>query len=129
MHVVQLKDGSHGVPLIFVRRQVIGSGFSTVLDVHHLHQIRQIETPVVVPAGFGRRHLAQRAQARGAVASAMDLLKKNGMQVTTFSPVELAKLRDKLRPVTAKYGVTVGQELVKELQSDLEKARTAGKKK
>jgi tripartite ATP-independent transporter DctP family solute receptor len=71
----------------------------------------------------------QRTQTRGAVATAMDLLKKNGMQVTTFSPTELAKLRDKLRPVTAKYGVTVGQELVKELQADLEKARTAGKKK
>jgi tripartite ATP-independent transporter DctP family solute receptor len=71
----------------------------------------------------------QRGQARGAVATAVDTLKKNGMQVTAFSPVELAKLRDKLRPVTAKYGVTVGQELVKELQADLEKARTAGKKK
>ena len=71
----------------------------------------------------------QRAQARGAVASAVDTLKKNGMQVTAFSPVELAKLRDKLRPVTAKYGVTVGQDLVKELQSDLEKSRSSGKKK
>ena len=71
----------------------------------------------------------QRAQARGAVANAVDTLKKNGMQVSAFSPVELAKLRDKLRPVTAKYGVTVGQDLVKELQSDLEKARLSGKKK
>ncbi len=71
----------------------------------------------------------QRAQARGAVSSALDTLKKNGMQVSTFSPVELSKLRDKLRPVTAKYGVTVGQDLVKELQADLDKARSSGKKK
>jgi len=71
----------------------------------------------------------QRAQARGAVSSALDTLKKNGMQVSTFSPVELSKLRDKLRPVTAKYGVTVGQDLVKELQADLDKARNSGKKK
>ena len=71
----------------------------------------------------------QRAQARGAVSSALDTLKKNGMQVSTFSPAELSKLRDKLRPVTAKYGVTVGQDLVKELQADLEKARSSGKKK
>jgi tripartite ATP-independent transporter DctP family solute receptor len=71
----------------------------------------------------------QRAQARGAVSSALDTLKKNGMQVSTFSPAELSKLRDKLRPVTAKYGVTVGQDLVKELQADLEKARLSGKKK
>jgi TRAP-type C4-dicarboxylate transport system substrate-binding protein len=63
------------------------------------------------------------------VANAIDTLKKNGMQVSTFNTTELAKLRDKLRPVTAKYGVTVGQELVKELQADLEKARSGGKKK
>jgi tripartite ATP-independent transporter DctP family solute receptor len=71
----------------------------------------------------------QRAQARAAVATAVETLKKNGMQVTTFSAPELAKLRDKLRPVTAKYGVTVGQDLVKELQADLDKARAAGGKK
>jgi len=64
----------------------------------------------------------QREQARGLVASALDNMKKNGMQVSQFSDAELAKLRDKLRPVTAKYGVTVGQELVKELQADIEKA-------
>ncbi len=71
----------------------------------------------------------QRAQARGAVASAVELLKKNGVQITSFNATELSKLRDKLRPVTAKYGVTVGQDLVKELQADLEKARSSSKKK
>jgi tripartite ATP-independent transporter DctP family solute receptor len=70
----------------------------------------------------------QRAQARGAVASAVDTLKKNGMQVTQFNETELSKLRDKLRPVTAKYGVTVGQDLVKELQADLDKARAKPRK-
>jgi tripartite ATP-independent transporter DctP family solute receptor len=69
----------------------------------------------------------QREQARGLVASALDNMKKNGMQVTQFSDAELAKLRDKLRPVTAKYGVTVGQDLVQELQADIAKA-AAGKK-
>jgi tripartite ATP-independent transporter DctP family solute receptor len=70
----------------------------------------------------------QREQARAQVSTAMDNMKKNGMQVTQFSEVELSKLRDKLRPVTAKYGVTVGQDLVKELQAELEKARASGKK-
>ncbi|MEY2803622.1 MAG: hypothetical protein RL657_958 [Pseudomonadota bacterium] len=70
----------------------------------------------------------QRAQARGAVSSAVETLKKNGMQVTQFNETELSKLRDKLRPVTAKYGVTVGQDLVKELQADLDKARTKSRK-
>jgi TRAP-type C4-dicarboxylate transport system substrate-binding protein len=70
----------------------------------------------------------QREQARGQVASALDNMKKNGMQVTQFSDAETAKLLDKLRPVTAKYGVTVGQDLVKELQADIAKASAAGKK-
>lgn len=71
----------------------------------------------------------QREQARGQVAAALDNMKKNGMQVTQFSDAELAKLREKLRPVTAKYGVTVGQDLVKELQADIEKlaSKKAGK--
>jgi len=71
----------------------------------------------------------QREQARGQVASALDNMKKNGMQVTQFSDAELAKLRDKLRSVTAKYGVTVGQDLVQELQAEIIKAssKKAGK--
>jgi hypothetical protein len=30
-----------------------------------------------------------------------------------------------MRPVTAKYGVNVGQDLVKELQAEIEKVRSA----
>jgi TRAP-type C4-dicarboxylate transport system substrate-binding protein len=58
-------------------------------------------------------------------ASILDNLKKNGMQVSQLPESEMAKLRDKMRPVTAKYGVTVGQDLVKELQAEIEKVRTA----
>ncbi|WP_137894898.1 TRAP transporter substrate-binding protein [Ramlibacter sp. 2FC] len=65
----------------------------------------------------------QREQARGQVASALDNLKKNGMQVTEFSAADVAKLRDKMRPVTAKYAVSVGQETVQELQAELAKVR------
>jgi hypothetical protein len=45
------------------------------------------------------------------------------MQVTELSAAELAKFRDKLRPVTAKYAVNVGQETVQELQAELAKVR------
>jgi tripartite ATP-independent transporter DctP family solute receptor len=65
----------------------------------------------------------QRAQARGLVASALDNMKKNGMQVTQLPPAEVSKLRDMMRPVTAKYAVNVGQETVKELQTELAKVR------
>jgi tripartite ATP-independent transporter DctP family solute receptor len=67
----------------------------------------------------------QRETARNLEASLLANLKKNGMQVTQLSDAEMSILRDKMRPVTAKYGVVVGQDLVKELQGEIEKVRTA----
>ncbi len=65
----------------------------------------------------------QREQARGQVASALDNMKKAGLQVTELSPAEQDKLRDKLRPVVAKYAVAIGQDVVNELQNELAKVR------
>lgn len=65
----------------------------------------------------------QREQARSQVATALDNLKKNGMTVTELPAAELSKMRDKMRPVVAKFGVTVGQDTVKELQEALAQAR------
>ena len=65
----------------------------------------------------------QRQQARSQVAVALDNMKKNGMQVTEFPTAEVNKLRDKLRPVTARYGVIGGQDTVKELQDQLASLR------
>ncbi len=65
----------------------------------------------------------QREQARAAVAANLDLLKKNGMQVTQFSPAEVAKLREKMKPVIAKYTANVGEALVGEMQAELAKLR------
>lgn len=65
----------------------------------------------------------QRQQARAQVASALENMKKGGMQVTELAPAELNKLRDKVRPVTAKYGVSVGQDTLKEVQDQLAKLR------
>ncbi|MFT3718828.1 TRAP transporter substrate-binding protein [Pseudorhodoferax sp.] len=65
----------------------------------------------------------QRQQARDQVAAALDNMKKNGMQVTELPPAEVAKLRDRMRPVTAKHAVTVGQDVVAELQAELAKVR------
>ncbi|KQP49910.1 TRAP transporter substrate-binding protein [Pseudorhodoferax sp. Leaf274] len=65
----------------------------------------------------------QRQQAREQVAIALDNMKKNGMQVTELPPAELTKLRDRMRPVTAKHAVTVGQDVVAELQAELAKVR------
>jgi TRAP-type C4-dicarboxylate transport system substrate-binding protein len=70
----------------------------------------------------------QRDKARALEASILENLKKNGMQVSQLPESEMAKLRDKMRPITAKYGVTVGQDLVKELQGEIEKVRSASQK-
>jgi tripartite ATP-independent transporter DctP family solute receptor len=67
----------------------------------------------------------QRDTARNLEASLLANLKKNGMQVTQLPESEMAILRDKMRPVTAKHGVTVGQDVLKEMQAEIEKARSA----
>ena len=65
----------------------------------------------------------QRQVAREAAVTALDGLKKAGMQVTELPAAEMDKLRDKMRPVIAKYAVAVGQDVVQELQTELAKAR------
>ena len=65
----------------------------------------------------------QRQLSRATVASNLDMLKKNGMQVTEFSPAEVAKLREKMKPVIAKYSATVGEVTVGEVTAELAKLR------
>jgi tripartite ATP-independent transporter DctP family solute receptor len=65
----------------------------------------------------------QREQARAQAASLLDNLKKNGMQVTELSAQDMNRLRDKMRPVTAKYAVSVGQETVQAAQTEIAKVR------
>ena len=65
----------------------------------------------------------QRQVAREAAGGTLDQLKKAGMQVTEMPAGEMDKLRDKMRPVIAKYAVAVGQETVKAMQNELAKVR------
>jgi len=48
------------------------------------------------------------------------------MTVSEFSPEELSKIRDKLKPVIDKYASSVGAEAVTQLYSEIGKIR--GKK-
>ena len=66
---------------------------------------------------------SQREQSRAAVAANLDLLKKNGMTVTVFPPAEVAKLREKMKPVIAKYSAAVGEATVNEMMAKLAKLR------
>ncbi len=65
----------------------------------------------------------QREQSRAMMNAALDLLKKNGMTVTEFPPAEVAKLREKMKPVVAKYAAVVGEATVNEVQAELAKLR------
>jgi TRAP-type transport system periplasmic protein len=66
---------------------------------------------------------AQRQAAREQSGSALDNLKKNGMQVTELAPAELAKFQAAMKPVVAKHSETVGPDVVKALEAELSKLR------
>jgi tripartite ATP-independent transporter DctP family solute receptor len=65
----------------------------------------------------------QREQSRNAAAGILDALKKSGMQVTELPPAEVAKLREKMKPVVAKHTAGVGEATVKAVMAEVEKAR------
>jgi tripartite ATP-independent transporter DctP family solute receptor len=65
----------------------------------------------------------QRQVARDAAGTALEDLKKHGMQVTELSAAELAKFRDAMKPVVAKYSEIVGSDTVAALQAELARIR------
>ena len=65
----------------------------------------------------------QREQSRAAAAGILDNLKKNGMQVTELPASEVAKLREKMKPVIAKHSASVGEATVKAVMAELDKVR------
>jgi len=65
----------------------------------------------------------QRQVARDAAGTALENLKKNGMQVTELSALELAKFREAMKPVIAKHSEIVGADVVKALEAELAKLR------
>lgn len=66
----------------------------------------------------------QRQQARLQDVTALDAVKKGGMQVTELSAAELAKFREKMKPVLEKHGAST-PEAVLELTGELAKIRAA----
>ena len=53
----------------------------------------------------------------------LENLKKNGMQVTELPPAEVAKLREKMKPVIAKHSASVGEATVNAMMAELDKLR------
>ena len=65
---------------------------------------------------------SQREASRSALAANLELLRKNGMTITQFSPAEVTKLRDKMKPVIDKHSAALGP-IVAEVQAELAKLR------
>ena len=65
---------------------------------------------------------SQREASRAALAANMDLLKKNGMSLTQFAPAEVAKQRERMKPVIEKHSAALGT-TVADVQAELAKLR------
>ncbi len=65
----------------------------------------------------------QRQISRDLAASQMADLKKAGMQITELPVTEVAKLRDKMKPVIDKHSASVGEATFKDMQAELAKLR------
>jgi len=65
----------------------------------------------------------QREQSRNAAGSILEALKKGGMQVTELPPAEVAKLREKMKPVIAKHSAGANEGPVKAVMAEIDKAR------
>jgi TRAP-type transport system periplasmic protein len=68
----------------------------------------------------------QRRVSRDMDAKAVETVKSKGMTVTEITPEERARMREKLKAVTAKYEKEAGEALVKEMYVEIQKVR-AGK--
>lgn len=65
----------------------------------------------------------QRKVSREMGEKSKQTLIKNGMQINDLAPAEIARMRDKVKPVIDKYTAQVGEPLVKEFYAELDKAR------
>ncbi len=65
----------------------------------------------------------QRQVSRSQSDGALDDLKKAGMQVSEFTPAEMARIRDKVKPVIDKHSAAVGEDTVKAVAAEIAKVR------
>ena len=65
----------------------------------------------------------QRKVSREAALTALEALKRHGMQVNELSPEVMDQLRAKVKPVIDKYTQEVGEDTVKSMYAEIDKAR------
>ncbi|OZI68583.1 TRAP transporter substrate-binding protein [Bordetella genomosp. 1] len=65
----------------------------------------------------------ERKDSRADSTKAMGVLEKEGMKINTPSAEEIARMREKVKPVVDKYTQELGPDLVRELNDEIKKAR------
>ncbi|HEU0199299.1 MAG TPA: TRAP transporter substrate-binding protein [Burkholderiaceae bacterium] len=85
-------------------------------------QLSADEKKILQDAAYEARD-HQRKVAREMDQKSRQAVMKAGVQINELSPQEIERMRAKVKPVIDKYAGQVGEPLVKELYSELEKAR------
>lgn len=67
----------------------------------------------------------QRALSRDMTAELLELLKKEGLTLSTLSPSETQRLREQIQPIIGKYTNEIGPELVEQAQRQLQQMRAS----
>lgn len=65
----------------------------------------------------------QRRAARDMNQKSREFLASHGLQINDIAPQEIARMRDKVKPVADKYAAQVGEPLVREFYAEIDKAR------
>jgi TRAP-type C4-dicarboxylate transport system substrate-binding protein len=65
----------------------------------------------------------QRQVSRQKAVEALEALKKAGMQANELSPQEIARIKEKAKPVIDKYANDVGEALYAEVTAEIAKKR------
>ena len=77
----------------------------------------------IVQEAADEAEVYQRKVSREQAAKALDDLTKAGMKVNEIAPQEMARIREKVKPVIDKYAKEVGEPLVAEVNAEIAKKR------
>jgi TRAP-type C4-dicarboxylate transport system substrate-binding protein len=81
------------------------------------------EERTIIQDALNEAKAYQRQVSREKNTQMLDAVKKAGMQVNEVSPPEIARIREKIKPVVEKYTKEVSQALVDEVNAEVAKKR------
>jgi len=81
------------------------------------------EERTIIQDALNEAKAYQRQVSREKNTQMLDAVKKAGMQVNEVAPQEIARIREKIKPVVDKYTKEVGQALVDEVNAEVAKKR------